>query len=103
VFRGIRDRTEQCYLRWIEQYIRFHRTAEGFRHPGTLGGPEVESFLTYLAVQRHVSASTQTQALSALLFLYRDVLRLDLGSLDERGKRRRETGGRYLTASPCGC
>jgi Phage integrase, N-terminal SAM-like domain len=75
-------RTERCYLRWIEQYIRFHRTAEGFRHPGTLGGPEVEHFLTSLAVQRHVSASTQTQALSTLLFLYRDVLRLDLGSLD---------------------
>ncbi len=71
-------RTEQCYLRWIEQYIRFHKTAEGFRHPALLGAAEVEGFLTYLAVERHVSASTQNQALGALLFLYRDVLHLEL-------------------------
>jgi integron integrase len=75
-------RTEQCYVRWVEQYVRFHRTAEGFRHPATLGAPEVEQFLTYLAVRRHVSASTQNQALGALLFLYNDVLHVDLGPLD---------------------
>jgi hypothetical protein len=75
-------RTEQCYLRWIEQYIRFHKTAEGFRHPALLGGAAVEDFLTHLAVERHVSASTQNQALNALLFLYRDVLRLVLSAFD---------------------
>jgi integron integrase len=81
-------RTEQCYLRWIEQFIRFHKTDEGFRHPALLGGAEVEGFLTHLAVQRHVSASTQNQALAALLFLYRDVLRLELTELDAVRARR---------------
>lgn len=75
-------RTEQCYLRWIEQYIRFHKTDEGFRHPALLGGAEVEAFLTRLAVGRHVSASTQNQALGALLFLYQHVLDMERGWLD---------------------
>jgi integron integrase len=86
--RHLSLRTEQCYARWVEQYIRFHKTAEGFRHPATLGAAEVEQFLTFLAVQRHVSASTQNQALAALLFLYRDVLRIDLGGLDAARARR---------------
>jgi site-specific recombinase XerD len=81
-------RTEQCYVRWIEQFIRFHKTAEGFRHPATLGAAEVEQFLTHLAIERHVSASTQNQALGALLFLYRDVLRLQLTGLDAVRARR---------------
>jgi site-specific recombinase XerD len=67
-------RTEQCYVRWIEQFVRFHKTGDSWRHPATLGAAEVEQFLTYLAVQRHVSASTQNQALAALLFLYKEVL-----------------------------
>ena len=74
--------TERCYVRWVEQYIRFHKTADGFRHPNTMSAAEVERFLTFLAVQRRVSASTQNQAFSALLFLYRDVLHLDLGDVD---------------------
>ena len=73
-------RTEECYLRWIEKYIRFHKTADGFRHPATLGAAEVEQFLTDLAVRGHVSTATQTQALCALVFLYREVLGLELGS-----------------------
>jgi integron integrase len=81
-------RTEQCYLRWIEQYIRFHKTADGFRHPALLGAAEVEGFLSHLAVARHVSASTQNQALGALLFLYHEVLRLDLSGLDAVRARR---------------
>lgn len=80
--------TERCYVRWIEQYIRFHKTAEGFRHPNTMGAEEVERFLTFLAVQRRVSASTQSQAFAALLFLYRDVLHLDLGDVDALRARR---------------
>lgn len=67
-------RTEQAYLWWIRQFI----LANGRRHPRTLGGPEVEAFLTGLAVERRVAASTQNQALSALLFLYREVLRMQL-------------------------
>ncbi len=81
-------RTEQCYVRWISPYIHFHKTAEGFRHPATLGAAEVERFLTYLAIERRVSASTQNQALGALLFLYRDVLRLELSGLDAVRSRR---------------
>jgi hypothetical protein len=81
-------RTEQCYVHWAERYIRFHKGPDGFRHPATLGAAEVEAFLTYLAVERHVSASTQNQALGALLFLYRDVLRLQLTGLDAVRARR---------------
>jgi integron integrase len=86
--RRLSLRTERCYVRWIEQYIHYHKTADGFRHPNILGAAEVETFLTHLAVERHVSASTQNQALAALLFLYRDVLKLDLGGLDAARARR---------------
>jgi integron integrase len=71
-------RTEQAYAYWIERYIRFH----GIRHPNTMGAPEAEKFLTYLAVEGKVAASTQNQALGALLFLYRDVLQIEIGRLD---------------------
>ena len=71
-------RTEQCYVYWAERFIRHH----GIRHPDTMGEPEVEAFLTHLAVDGRVSASTQNQALGALLFLYRNVLGRDLGRLD---------------------
>jgi site-specific recombinase XerD len=76
--------TERAYVHWAERFIRFH----GIRHPNTMGAAEVEEFLTHLAVQRHVAASTQNQALGALLFLYRDVLRMDLGNLDAVRARR---------------
>jgi integrase len=63
-------RTEEAYVTWIRQFILFH----GKRHPDDMGEPEVSAFLTMLAVERHVSASTQNQALAGLLFLYKDVL-----------------------------
>ena len=63
-------RTEEAYVAWIRRYIFFH----GERHPAELSGPDVTRFLSALAVERHVAASTQNQALSALLFLHRDVL-----------------------------
>lgn len=63
-------RTETQYLGWVRRFIRFHR----MQHPAGMGKIEVESFLTHLAVDRQVAASTQSQALSAILFLYRDVL-----------------------------
>lgn len=72
-------RTEQAYVAWAKRYIFFH----GKRHPADMGKAEVEAFLTSLAVERNVTASTQTQALSALLFLYREVLAVDLPWLDE--------------------
>lgn len=67
-------RTEEADLLWVRGFVRFH----GLRHPRTLGGPEVESFLNALVNDRHVSASTHKQALCALLFLYREVLDMDL-------------------------
>lgn len=78
-------RTEEAYIGWIKRFVLFH----GKRHPAGMGKPEIEQFLTALAVERHVSASTQNQALAALLFLYQDVLRCDPGWLDDvvRAKR----------------
>src|SRR5437867_499539 len=71
-------RTEDVYVAWIRRYILFH----GKRHPSEMGAAEVTRFLSSLAVEGKVAASTQNQALSALLFLYRDVLELDLPWLD---------------------
>ncbi len=71
-------RTEEAYVAWIREYIRFH----GIRHPRDMGKEEVESFLSHLAVARNVAAATQNQALAALLFLYRDVLGRKLDWLD---------------------
>ena len=71
-------RTEQAYCEWIRRFVVFH----GKRHPSALGAAEVEAFLTALAVERRVAASTQNQAKSALLFLYREVLGVDLPWLD---------------------
>ncbi len=78
-------RTEKVYVHWIKRHIFFH----GKRHPVEMAGPEVTQFLTALAVQDKVAASTQNQALSALLFLYREVLGVELPWLDEvvRAKR----------------
>lgn len=67
-------RTEQAYVGWIRRFI----LASGKQHPRDLGAAEVERFLTSLAVERNVAAGTQNQALAALLFLYREVLDLDL-------------------------
>ncbi|RMD59574.1 integron integrase [Candidatus Parcubacteria bacterium] len=64
-------RTEQAYVYWIKRFIFFHNK----RHPREMGAPEIEAFLTHLAVNENVAASTQNQALSALLFLYREVLK----------------------------
>ena len=72
-------RTEQAYTGWIKRYIFFHNK----RHPSEMGASEIESFLTYLAVKRKVSASTQNLALCAILFLYRDVLEIELPWLDD--------------------
>ena len=61
-------RTEQAYLYWIEKFLRYRRNKLGaWQHPAEMGSPEINDFLTYLAVERHVSASTQIQAFSALL------------------------------------
>lgn len=71
-------RTEQAYVEWTRRYILFHQK----RHPKDMGAPEVKAFLTHLALERQVAASTQNQALSALLFLYREVLNQPLTNID---------------------
>jgi integron integrase len=78
-------RTEEAYVGWIRRFILFH----GKRHPNEMGEPEISRFLSYLAVSDHVTASTQNQALSALLFLYRNVLEMAFPALDNvvRAKR----------------
>jgi integron integrase len=76
-------RTEQTYLEWIKRFIFFHQK----RHPREMGALEVKSFLTDLAVRRSVAASTQNQALNALVFLYQEVLDLSLGEIGERPQR----------------
>lgn len=67
-------RTERAYVSWIERFIRFHN----LRHPQEMGVPQIEAFLAHLAVEGNVAASTQNQALSALLFLYKQVLQQEL-------------------------
>ena len=67
-------RTEETYLHWIKRYILFHQK----RHPGEMGEAEIRAFLFHLAQREQVAASTQNQALSALLFLYRYVLSKEL-------------------------
>lgn len=80
--------TERTYVYWTKFFVRFHR----MRHPREMGGAEVEAFLSYLASDRKVSASTQNQAKAALLFLYKAVLGIDLPWLRElvsaQGSRR---------------
>lgn len=76
--RHYSPRTEQCYLSWIRRFVAFHR----YRDPALLGSPEVRRFLGHLALDSRVSASTQNQAFSSLLFLYREVLRRPLSDLD---------------------
>jgi integron integrase len=76
--RHYSNRTEDAYSDWVYRYLRFH----GFRDPREMGKEEVEIFLSHLAVERDVAASTQNQAFSALLFLYRDVLGITLDWLD---------------------
>jgi len=71
-------RTEQAYVDWVRRFILFH----GKRHPKELGSAEVEAFLTHLAVRGRVSASTQNQAKSAILFLFREVIDCELPWLD---------------------
>ena len=72
-------RTEQTYCNWVRRFISFHNV----RHPEEMAEPEINAFLTHLAVKEKVSASTQNQALSALLFLYRHVIAREVGDLGD--------------------
>lgn len=68
-------RTEQAYTDWIKRFIIFN----GKRHPRDMGGEEISKYISYLATDRNVAASTQNQALNAIVFLYKRVLEIDLG------------------------
>ncbi|WP_409842761.1 site-specific integrase [Microcystis sp.] len=70
-------RTEQTYLDWIKRYLLFHQK----KHPREMGEEEIKSFLTHLAVDKNVAAATQNQALNAILFLYREVLKIELENI----------------------
>jgi integron integrase len=83
--RHYSPRTEQVYVSWVRRYVIHH----GKRHPDRLGAEEIRSFLSYLATDRRVSASTQNQALCALLFLYRHVLKLGVDWIDDITPARR--------------
>jgi integron integrase len=82
-------RTEQSYVDWAYRFIVFHHK----RHPKEMGAPEIEAFLTHLAVKKRVAAPTQNQALSALVFLYRYVLHQDIGDKIEAVRAKQS---RYL-------
>ena len=76
--RHFSRRTEEAYRFWIRQYIRFH----ALKHPRDLGVDGIAPFINFLAVEKNVAASTQSQALNALLFLYRDVLEIQVGRIE---------------------
>ena len=83
--RHYSPRTEEAYVTWCHRYVRFHK----LRHPGELAESEINAFLTHLALNEGVSASTQNQALSALIFLYRFVIGREIGDLGEVVRARR--------------
>ena len=95
--RGYSYRTEKAYVHWYERYVRFHN----LRHPSTMGAPEVEAFLTHLVTKEQVSASTQNQALAALLFLYQHVLAIPLDSLNLPRARKSTYVQPYLSHDEC--
>jgi len=78
-------RTEETYVQWVRRFILFH----GRRHPEEMGRSEITAFLTHLAVKDKISASTQNQALNAIAFLYRQVLKREMGELDEMVRAKR--------------
>ncbi|MBK1854599.1 integron integrase [Verrucomicrobiaceae bacterium 5K15] len=85
--RGLARRTESSYVSWYKHYVKFH----GMKHPVDLGQEGVEDFLDYLASVKKVASSTQNQAFSALLFLYREVLEIELKEIDVKRAKRRKT------------
>ncbi len=91
--RHLSKRTEEAYRFWIRHYIVFHHK----QHPRAVGTAGIPPFVNHLASDRHVAASTQSQALNALLFLYRDVLELEVGHLDGLKRVQRDA---FLWCSP---
>ena len=78
--------TERTYIHWIKQYIFFHNK----KHPKDMAKEEIEEFLTYLAIKKRVASSTQNQAFSALLFLYKEILGVDMSEWNIQALRAQE-------------
>ncbi len=89
-------RTEQAYVSWIQSFLRFH----GLRHPNEMRESEIGAYLTYLAVDKRYSASAQTQALSAILYLYKEILEIELSSRIESVRARRSKRLPVVLAKP---
>jgi integron integrase len=90
-------RTEDAYVSWIKRYIFFH----GKRHPQDMGTAEIEAFLTHLATERNVAASTQNQAFNAILFLYREVLNIEIGTIESVRAKKPARLPTVLTREEC--
>jgi integron integrase len=97
LLRGYSIRTEKAYVQWYERYVRFHN----LRHPKDMGAAEIEQFLSHLASQEQVAASTQNQALSALLFLYQHVLGIPLDNLNAPRAKKSTYVQPYLNHDEC--
>jgi len=82
-FKHLSSRTEEAYWGWLRRFLVFHKQGAHWRHPKELGASEVQLFLSHLAVERKVAASTQNQALNALAFLFQHVLEREM---DEGGR-----------------
>ena len=93
--------TEKAYRHWIVEFLRFHRDGDDWKHPATLGKPEIEAFLTHLATKRRVSAKTQNQAFSAILFLYKHILELELPKIDALRAKQEPLPPFILRVAPC--
>lgn len=83
--KGYSLATEKVYLLWIKRYIRYH----DYRHPSEMGTEEISSFLSHLANDGHVSSSTQNQALNAIVFLYKAVLKVDIGDFSNYARAKK--------------
>jgi integron integrase len=88
-FKHISWRTEETYWSWVVRFLKFHRRNGGWRHPREIAPVEISAFLSHLATDRNVAASTQNQALNAVIFLYREILHLHVVEIGgfERAKR----------------
>jgi integron integrase len=85
--------TEKTYIHWIKQYIRYHE----LKHPGDMGAPEVDEFLSHLAASRNVSPATQAIALNALIYMYKNKLEIELGQLSFRRAKAKRRVPEVLT------
>ena len=84
-YRHYSIRTEEAYTQWIKRFILYHNK----KHPAQMGAKEIKEYLTYLAVKQKVASSTQNQALNALVFLYKEVLKLEIADFSEFKKAKR--------------